>query len=99
MIGSPMTDLTDRSLIVEEDIRKVSVGATLRIHAKALVTPLAEDLARERHIRLERAAPALKVAIGADHGGFEMKEALKGVLKELGYEYQDFGTDSGAAVD
>ena len=100
-------DLTDQTLISEEHIRAAGAGATLRISEKALVTPLAADLARERHITLERvarAAPAgrpltRKIAIGADHGGFEMKEALKKVLDELGCEYQDFGTNSTAAVD
>jgi ribose 5-phosphate isomerase B len=102
-----MVDLTDKTLITEEDIRSVGMGSTLRIAAKALVTSLAADLARERHITLERvsaeASPgrqqARKIAIGADHGGFEMKEALKKVLEDLGNEYQDFGTNSPAAVD
>jgi ribose 5-phosphate isomerase B len=39
------------------------------------------------------------IAIGADHGGYELKENLKGVLKELGYSVVDCGTDSTAAVD
>jgi ribose 5-phosphate isomerase B len=39
------------------------------------------------------------VAVGADHGGYELKEMLKGYLKELGYAVVDCGTDSGAAVD
>jgi ribose 5-phosphate isomerase B len=94
-----MADLTDRSLISEEDIRAAANGSTLRIAEKALVTPLAADLARERHITLQRVSRARKIAIGADHGGFEMKEALKKVLKELGCDYQDFGTNSTAAVD
>jgi ribose 5-phosphate isomerase B len=102
-----MVDLTDKTLITEEDIRSAGMGSTLRIAAKALITPLATDLARERHITLERVSAAIspghrqprKIAIGADHGGFEMKEALKKVLKELGSEYQDFGTNSTAAVD
>jgi ribose 5-phosphate isomerase B len=101
-----MVDLTGRSLISEDDIRKASTGSTIRIHEKALVTPLAADLARERHITLERVAMATasgrqyrKIAIGADHGGFEMKEALKKVLEELGFEYQDFGTNSTSPVD
>jgi ribose 5-phosphate isomerase B len=101
-----MADLTDRTLIIEDDIRSASVGATLRINEKALVTPLAADLARERHITLERVPVSagnkrtpLRIAIGADHGGFEMKEALKTVLRDLGYEYQDFGTNSAAPVD
>lgn len=39
------------------------------------------------------------VAIGADHGGFEMKEALKPELSSLGFEIQDMGTNSKEAVD
>jgi ribose 5-phosphate isomerase B len=39
------------------------------------------------------------VAIGADHGGYELKEMLKGYLGELGYAVIDCGTDSTAAVD
>jgi ribose 5-phosphate isomerase B len=39
------------------------------------------------------------VAIGADHGGFELKEALKGEIKNLGFEIQDVGTNSKDAVD
>jgi len=39
------------------------------------------------------------VAIGADHGGFEMKEQLKAYLREWGYGFLDLGTDSAAAVD
>jgi RpiB/LacA/LacB family sugar-phosphate isomerase len=102
-----MMDLTNRTLISEEDIRSAGIGSKLRIGAKALVTPLAADLARERHITLERVSVATppdrrqsrRIAIGADHGGFEMKEALKKVLEEIGCQYQDFGTNSTAAVD
>ncbi len=39
------------------------------------------------------------VAIGADHSGYELKEALKGHLSELGYAVVDCGTDSTASVD
>jgi ribose 5-phosphate isomerase B len=39
------------------------------------------------------------VALGADHAGFELKDALKRVLDELGVMYQDFGTTSAASVD
>jgi ribose 5-phosphate isomerase B len=39
------------------------------------------------------------VAIGADHGGYELKEALKSVLEEMGYAVVDCGTDSTASVD
>jgi len=39
------------------------------------------------------------VAIGADHGGFELKEALKSELTALGFEINDVGTNSKEAVD
>ena len=39
------------------------------------------------------------VAIGADHGGFELKEALKSEITALGFEIQDVGTNSKDAVD
>ena len=31
------------------------------------------------------------IAIGNDHGGFELKETLIGILEEYGLEYKDFG--------
>ena len=39
------------------------------------------------------------IAIGADHGGYEMKEALKGDITALGFEISDVGTNSKDAVD
>jgi len=39
------------------------------------------------------------VAVGADHGGFPMKEELKSFLTELGHRVHDFGTNSESAVD
>ncbi|MEJ2312711.1 MAG: ribose 5-phosphate isomerase B [Gemmatimonadales bacterium] len=43
--------------------------------------------------------PSKCVAIGADHGGFELKERLKTQIRELGYEVLDCGTDSTESVD
>lgn len=39
------------------------------------------------------------IAIGCDHAGFKMKEALKQHLKKLGYSVTDFGTDSEESCD
>lgn len=39
------------------------------------------------------------IAIGSDHAGFEYKEYLKNLLKEIGKPYQDFGTSTNASVD
>jgi ribose 5-phosphate isomerase B len=41
----------------------------------------------------------MKVAIGADHAGFEEKEKVKQVLDKIGIEYVDFGTNSSDSVD
>ncbi len=41
----------------------------------------------------------LRVAIGADHGGYEAKEKLKSYLATLGYRVTDVGTDSKDSVD
>ncbi len=39
------------------------------------------------------------VAIGADHGGFDLKETLKADLSGMGLDVNDVGTFSKAAVD
>jgi len=39
------------------------------------------------------------VAIGADHGGFDLKELLKSLITELGYEVIDVGTYNKESVD
>lgn len=39
------------------------------------------------------------VAIGADHGGFALKELLKAYLQELDFTFIDCGTNSSESVD
>ena len=41
----------------------------------------------------------MKVAIGADHGGYRLKEDIKGLLEDLGVDYKDFGTHSIESAD
>jgi ribose 5-phosphate isomerase B len=41
----------------------------------------------------------MKIAIGSDHAGFEDKERVKKQLSELGFEYEDVGTNSTESVD
>lgn len=40
-----------------------------------------------------------KVALSADHAGYEEKEKIKKTLDEIGVKYDDFGTNSTEAVD
>ena len=41
----------------------------------------------------------MRIAIGADHAGFRLKEHLKETLTKLGHQVDDYGTDSEASVD
>jgi ribose 5-phosphate isomerase B len=41
----------------------------------------------------------MKIALGSDHGGYQLKENLKKYLKELNVEYKDFGCNSEKSVD
>ncbi|HYV99494.1 MAG TPA: ribose 5-phosphate isomerase B [Gemmatimonadaceae bacterium] len=40
-----------------------------------------------------------RIPIASDHAGFEMKEKLAGVLRQLGYDVEDMGTHSPASTD
>jgi len=41
----------------------------------------------------------MKIALGSDHRGFALKEALKEFLGELGHEWMDFGSQGEDPVD
>ena len=39
------------------------------------------------------------IALGADHGGYQLKETIKKHLEKRGIAYRDFGTNSTESVD
>jgi RpiB/LacA/LacB family sugar-phosphate isomerase len=41
----------------------------------------------------------MKIAIGSDHAGFELKESVRALLRELGHEVIDLGTHDTSPVD
>ena len=41
----------------------------------------------------------MKIAVAADHAGYEFKEKLKARLAELGHEVVDYGTESTESCD
>jgi ribose 5-phosphate isomerase B len=41
----------------------------------------------------------MKIAIASDHAGYSQKEALKPLLRDLGLEFRDLGTESEVSVD
>lgn len=105
-VGKPFDrDESAKSLITEDDLRGLGHGARLRVAANAKFTSLADDIIKDRGIELIRKEPrksttkVRSVAIGADHGGFRLKEQVKDLLTDLGLQVRDFGTDSEEAVD
>ena len=98
-------DESSKSVITEDDVRGLEPGAILQISETARLTPLAADIVAEKKIELVRQAPrrgsktSRLIAVGADHGGFQMKEALRAFLAELGHKVQDLGTYSEDPVD
>ena len=101
---SPQLDPAPRRrLVTEHDLRGLPFGSSFQVPEGGLITPLARQVAMDRHITLQTAstpAPTSKpqtphtphaatggkaVAIGADHGGFKLKENLRAYLHELGH--------------
>ena len=100
----------ERKVLTGQDVDSLEPGSTLKVESGTLVTPMARDAALSRKINIQevpaasgQVAPAPSVgrviALGSDHGGFEVKEILKGYLAELGYRVLDVGTHSKDPVD
>src|SRR5688572_9699827 len=85
-----MSEINDAELheIVQRVIHQV-MGSSAREPAVSVSPSPARTEASNRKV----------VAIGADHGGFELKEALKPELNALGFDINDVGTNSKEAVD
>jgi ribose 5-phosphate isomerase B len=98
-------DESSKTVITEDDVRDLADGSVLRIAEGARLTPLAADIVSARKIELVRRVPrrgsqtVRLIAVGADHGGFKMKEELKTFLSGLGHQVHDFGTHSEEPVD
>ena len=100
-----------RKVLTARDMESIGEGGELVVALGTIVTPLARDEAAARGITIrfedpkpagaegEATPSARAIAIGADHGGFDLKEELKGYLVAWGYTVLDQGTTSREAVD
>jgi ribose 5-phosphate isomerase B len=101
-----------RKVLTVRDLESTAAGGEVVVPLDTIVTPLARDEAEARGItiRFEESkpagsvqgaviAPTRTIAIGADHGGFDLKEELKTYLSAWGYTVLDHGTHSREAVD
>jgi RpiB/LacA/LacB family sugar-phosphate isomerase len=88
-----MDNLTDADLkkIVDE-----VVSSLMREMPPSLTTPVH---AEEKTEKILHTSNPKTIAIGADHGGFQLKESLKAYLNEEGYQIVDCGTKSADSVD
>ncbi len=105
-VGKPFDrDESAKTLITEDDLRGLAPGSRLRVAENVKFTSLAQDIVNERNIQLIRkesrknTSKIRSAAIGSDHGGFKLKEQVKGFLSDMGIHIRDFGTDSEDAVD
>jgi ribose 5-phosphate isomerase B len=97
-----------KAVITTAEIAALPEGSELRVPRGTLLTPSARDLAAARGIRFREldsheapppAPPERIAALGSDHGGFRMKEALKPVFAELGLEVRDVGVHDEKPAD
>lgn len=98
-------ELSNKTIIDAETVNALPEGGTLQVPAGAILTPLAQTAVLERKIRVVTesddaggAGDKRTIAIGADHGGYPMKEMLKAML-QVDYVVIDCGTDSTESVD
>lgn len=106
----PEDERSQQVIVTAEDVGQTEPGTAIHVPEDGLITPLARQVAMERRITLASAVSDTPtenptsgsrrvVAIGCDHGGYEMKEHLKAFLVELGYRNLDCGTHSQESVD
>jgi ribose 5-phosphate isomerase B len=103
-----------RGLVSSDEVRSVPIGGELVVGDPRMVTPLARQVAMERRVRIvDGGEPGPReigprpsavgsvrvVAIGADHGGVELKRMLVESLTAGGFEVVDCGTHGTESVD
>jgi ribose 5-phosphate isomerase B len=91
-----------KDIVTAEDVLQAPPGGEVLASPGAIVTPWAREMAATRGVRISVGAAApgpFTVAVGADHGGFALKEEIKVHLTRLGYRFRDLGTFSTEAVD
>jgi len=66
---------------------------------EAAVNEVSETSVDPRQLPVAEAGAPVRVAVGADHGGYPLKELLAFRLREAGYEVMDCGTDSPDSAD
>jgi ribose 5-phosphate isomerase B len=91
--------------VTGDEVRFLPEGSLLEIQPGTILTDVAREWVERRRIQIVAPAPSagrsdpVAVALGSDHAGFDLKEAVKGYLGETGSSFIDYGTDSKDPVD
>jgi ribose 5-phosphate isomerase B len=94
-----------KRVITAQDVPE---GGELRVPVGTIVTSSAREVAAGRGVRIVEvpddqvstlAPPERTVAIGSDHGGFRLKEALKPLLESLAFAIRDVGVNEEKPAD
>ena len=87
--------------ISEQEIQEITRRVLNQVLGASTQQPASNPQAPGGNPRPQAAGSTAKklVVIGSDHGGFDMKEALKPEIGNLGYEVLDVGAHSKDAVD
>ena len=98
-----------KPLLTEAEVKQLDAGSPCYVLKGTLVTALARELAALRQNEIiecgsKEEFTSLKstnrrIALGADHGGYLLKEQLKVFLKDTGHQVLDCGAHSQEAVD
>jgi len=86
----------------------IPAAGDLRVPLGSIITASARDVAGARGVRILElpedqlsalAPPDRTIAIGADHGGYRLKECLKPVIEALGLQVRDVGVNDEKPAD
>lgn len=105
--AAPVARTSSKTLVTQQDVERAPEGGEIQVPENALITPLARQVAVERKVRLvasdgldlDADAAERTVAMGADHGGFQLKNRLLEHVGSLGFKVVDCGTDGPESVD
>jgi len=91
-VNEDIPDPIGQSLDVYRHTRDVLDGAIADLILYIIETERSKTTAHER-------SGQMKIAIGADHGGYELKEKIISAASGKGIEFEDVGTNSADSVD
>ncbi len=104
-IGSTAVSETKRRILTGEDVHYLPEGSLLDVPPDTILTDIAREWIEKKKIRVvesrkkSKSIESVRIAIGSDHGGFQMKGNLKDYLGEVGASFLDYGTFSRDSVD